>query len=104
MKIKLLYAVLLIQTTFFIALFAWHQTGLSAPSVLLRTVPVDPRDLLRGDYMILRYEVGKPAEIASLAEDQILFSVLKPDGKFFILDRVQTTSPSKGEIFLKGRY
>jgi uncharacterized membrane-anchored protein len=26
--------------------------------VLLRTVPVDPRDLFRGDYVILRYEIS----------------------------------------------
>lgn len=32
------------------------QTG---QEVLLRTVPVDPRDLFRGDYVILRYEISR---------------------------------------------
>ena len=47
----------------------WSRAG--APTVLLQTRPVDPRDLLRGDYMILNYEVsrvplpeGSPAEAA----------------------------------------
>ena len=26
--------------------------------ILLKTLPVDPRDLFRGDYVILRYEIG----------------------------------------------
>src|SRR3989304_6996399 len=25
--------------------------------VLLKTIPVDPRDLMRGDYVVLRYEI-----------------------------------------------
>jgi uncharacterized membrane-anchored protein len=34
--------------------------------VLLRTIPVDPRDLFRGDYVILRYDVNN---MDSYAED-----------------------------------
>ncbi|MDP2653452.1 MAG: GDYXXLXY domain-containing protein [Candidatus Omnitrophota bacterium] len=30
----------------------------SGQEVLLKTVPVDPRDLFRGDYVILRYEIS----------------------------------------------
>src|SRR3954468_14416646 len=33
-----------------------YQTG---DTVLLRVVPVDPRDLLRGDYVILGYEISR---------------------------------------------
>ena len=33
------------------------QTG---TDVVLQTVPVDPRSLLQGDYVILRYEIGIP--------------------------------------------
>ncbi len=32
------------------------QTG---TEVLLRTVPIDPRDLFRGDYVILRYDINR---------------------------------------------
>ena len=34
--------------------------------VLLRTAPVDPRDLMRGDYVILSYDIGRiPLELLS---------------------------------------
>ncbi|MSU71171.1 MAG: DUF2157 domain-containing protein [Opitutus sp.] len=35
----------------------WNRT--TAPTILLETVPVDPRDLLRGDYMILSYKISR---------------------------------------------
>ncbi len=35
-----------------------QYTLLAGEDVLLRTVPVDPRDLFRGDYVILRYEIS----------------------------------------------
>jgi hypothetical protein len=35
----------------------WSRAG--APTILLQTRPVDPRDLLRGDYMILNYEISR---------------------------------------------
>ena len=43
----------------------------SGEQVLLRTMPVDPRDLFRGDYVILRYEISSfPAGTLKLdAED-----------------------------------
>ena len=31
----------------------------SGRDVLLKTVPVDPRDLLRGDYVILSYDISR---------------------------------------------
>ena len=31
----------------------------SGQEVVLQTVPVDPRDLLRGDYVILRYDISR---------------------------------------------
>jgi uncharacterized membrane-anchored protein len=35
-----------------------EYTRITGQEVLLRTVPVDPRDLFRGDYVILRYEIS----------------------------------------------
>jgi len=36
--------------------------------VLLRTVPIDPRDLFRGDYVILNYEISR-LDISGLTTD-----------------------------------
>ena len=35
----------------------WNRP--TAPTILLETVPVAPRDLLRGDYMILSYKISR---------------------------------------------
>ena len=35
-------------------------TQLSGEAVLLRVVPVDPRDLFRGDYVTLGYDLSRP--------------------------------------------
>jgi uncharacterized membrane-anchored protein len=49
--------------------------------ILLKTVPVDPRDLFRGDYVILRYEIT--------AIDTNTFSLSAPD--FKIDDKIYAT-------------
>jgi uncharacterized membrane-anchored protein len=47
------------QAIFLLAWAGWHEhVRSSAPVVLLKTKPVDPRDLLRGDSMILGYEIA----------------------------------------------
>lgn len=53
-----------------LCLLAWagyHEwVRQSAPVVLLKCRPVDPRDLLRGDYMTLRYDISE-APIAGVS-------------------------------------
>lgn len=57
------------KTILFIIIFTWiavaagvilskQHTLRTGKSVLLETVPVDPRDFLRGDYVILRYKIS----------------------------------------------
>ena len=36
------------------------MTLTTGETILLRVVPVDPRDLFRGDYVILSYEISRP--------------------------------------------
>lgn len=60
-------------------------TRMSGDTILLRIVPVDPRDLFRGDYVILSYDLSRlpPQGIAGLdASKQMnkeLFVSLEPD-------------------------
>lgn len=52
-------AVLAAQTLLLLGLIAQQEYRLAAPTtVLLETAPVDPRDLLRGDYVILNYKIS----------------------------------------------
>ena len=57
---RLLIATLLaagMQTGILVTMMRGNETVISTGTpVLLRTVPVDPRDLFRGDYVVLNYE------------------------------------------------
>ena len=58
MKLKLLVLVLALQTAWILATTFTQERALASGTVItLETVPVDPRDLLRGDYK--RHEYGQ---------------------------------------------
>jgi uncharacterized membrane-anchored protein len=77
-------------------------------TILLRVIPVDPRDLFRGDYVILGYDFsgGRPGSLSasqwevgqtvyiSLAED--------PDGKHWHSLGIHAQRPTEGK-FLRGK-
>lgn len=102
---KALYVLLVVQLTGLVGLYAWHESGRSQPTVMLRTQPVDPRDLLRGDYIILNYDISTlPAEFGKTDRDGAeVFVVLKRDGEFAVMDRVMDWPPEAGELFNRRR-
>jgi uncharacterized membrane-anchored protein len=86
---KILYAVLAAQLLVLSGLYAYYSAGLGFPVYRLRTVPVDPRDLLRGDYVILRYEISRLPEGANQKNlGPTVWVKLKPDGNAWTIDRV----------------
>lgn len=105
MRIKLLYVLLAVQMAGLVALYAWHQAGLGYPTVMLKTLPVDPRDPLRGDYIILNYEISELPENfrARKREGGHVYVVLKEEEGFAVTDRVQEWKPGYGEMFIRGR-
>ena len=48
-------------------------------TVLLELAPVDPRSLMQGDYMILRYKIASLPELRAVKKDGYL--VIEPDDK-----------------------
>ncbi len=59
MKTKLLLLVLALQSAWVVGTVAMQEYKLhNGEVVLLETMPVDPRDLLRGDYVILNYKIS----------------------------------------------
>lgn len=53
-------ALALLQTGILLSIIVGHATILrSGTEVLLKAAPVDPRDLLRGDYVILNYDISR---------------------------------------------
>ena len=59
MKLKFFMLVLALQSAWILGTVAVEENSLaSGKLILLETHRVDPRDLLRGDYLILNYQVG----------------------------------------------
>lgn len=87
-------------------------TIISGDTLLLRVVPVDPRDLFRGDYVILSYEFSRipPTGVSGLAatateqQGQIVYVTLVPeaDGRHWRADQFSSEPPASGK-FLRGR-
>jgi uncharacterized membrane-anchored protein len=85
--------------------------------VLLRVVPVDPRDLFRGDYVILGYDITRvpPDGVAGLPHPMVqsnalewkgrtVYVTLEPegDGQHYRGGPVGATPPSPGTKFIQG--
>lgn len=82
------------------------QTG---EEILLKTIPVDPRDLFRGDYVILRYDISTvDTEMLSyqgseFKENDKVYVVLNVnDDKIGTLVNIDKNKPS-GKMFIQGR-
>jgi uncharacterized membrane-anchored protein len=103
------------QVAFLGALGGWRGVTLwSGRTVLLRVVPVDPRDLLRGDYVTLGYDIstmwldgvsgalapGRPDELAG----RTVYVTLVPeaDGRHFRRGALSWERPPSGTTFIKG--
>lgn len=95
-------------------------TNIWGEEIFIKTKPVDPRDLFRGDYVQLNYEINdinlekldeeilklKDKEEENSFEDlrgKKVYVSLKKNGKFHVVDKVTLEKPEEG-IFLKGKY
>ena len=76
--------------------------------IVLKTVPVDPRDLFRGDYVVLRYEIST-LNLSRLGQSQRVF--IKNTSVFVSLSKTNgywqatklDTEPPQQDVFLRGR-
>lgn len=105
MRARLLYLLLGLQVFGLVLLYGYQLSGLGYPVYMLRTMPVDPRDLLRGDYIILGYEISRLPEQykdGDLPEGDV-YVQLKPDGDFWTIGDVTSWGPDRGTPFLLAR-
>ncbi len=82
---------------------------LTGDTILVRVVPVDPRDFFRGDYVVLSYEFSQvPATIegphrgSHLGRTVYVTLVPEPDGKHWRAEKYSFNHP-KGGKYLRGR-
>ncbi len=76
--------------------------------ILLRIEPVDPRDMLRGDYATFQYSNISNIDSYISGGQQIrngdtVYVVLRQSGKYWMAQNIQKTKPLSGEIALKGK-
>jgi len=79
-------------------------------TILLETVPIDPRDFLRGDYVILRYKISTidlqqiESEKDYYGQGERVYIKLEPRERFWETRAVQTKKPvSDNGLYLKAR-
>lgn len=77
--------------------------------ILLKTRPVDPRDLFRGDYVILSYDISRfsagdmqSSLVRHFRVDDTIYVTLNTEGEYATIRQVHYDPPA-GELFLKGR-
>lgn len=86
---------------------------LTGETILVRVVPVDPRDFFRGDYVVLGYEFSRtPAAIDGLpgsgwqqewsGKTVYVTLVAEPDGKHWRAEKYSIYQPASGK-YLRGR-
>jgi uncharacterized membrane-anchored protein len=109
MKTKFIVLVLL-QVLLLVGIIGYREYWIAVgEKIVLRTAPVDPRDLFRGDYVRLSYEISN-LDLNRLAGQESF----KPNQSIYVtLDRdedgactasgVSSISPAEGVRFIEGR-
>ena len=116
MKCKWFILVLLLQSTWILGTVFTQECALRVGQVIqLETQPVDPRDLLRGDYVRLSYKISdiprerffSPALAGELSSGTTVFVALVPCGtnQFYQVARASTGrfTPASNEVLVRGK-
>ena len=112
MKLKLFLLVLLLQSGWLLGTaFKQEYARAHGVTILLETVPVDPRDLFSGDYVILSYKISSlsfslfsPTITNDLPPGRIVYVAVEKRGAFHEAVSASTTpiTPAPGQVILKG--
>jgi uncharacterized membrane-anchored protein len=103
--------VVALQTVALIGMVGMKQYTLSTGTpVVLKTAPIDPRSLFRGDYVRLNYAISQ-LSVDKLAGDRefergdTIYVALRPAGEFWEAVSVHRARPpaAEGQVAIKGR-
>jgi uncharacterized membrane-anchored protein len=115
MKLKLLILVIALQTAWLLGMVTTQEYALAhGKAILLETRPVDPRDLLSGDYLMLNYKISDvptnlflPPVKKDLPYGTKIFVALAPGtNEFYVVTRVSTNTlapSSDAEVVMSGK-
>lgn len=80
-----------------------EYTLFAGTTVVLQTVPLDPRSLFQGDHVVLRYEISPlPPYLSHLSKGDTVYVSLVPHGDVWKAKWYDTSPPSHGSLFIKG--
>ena len=107
----LLAIVIILQMLFFIT---WSlieeskQSNPNAKTILLETVPIDPRDYLSGNYFTLSYAISNIGSFHKYDKMRsgTIFAILKEQGKYYVPDYISSNKPEKirnDQVIIKGQ-
>ena len=99
--------IVLFQLLILVGLTGFNEAILAfGKTVVLQTVPVDPRDIFRGDYVVLRYEISTLGYIPGIrtVEEGFNASVrLEPRDDVWQAVEVARVPPDDWDIFITGK-
>lgn len=110
MKIARWFWFVVVAQLLFLGVWAGYHEWVRqhAPTILLKTRPVDPQDLLRGDYMILGYEIGDaPASLekknGKSRTGDVWVLLEKRDGYHVLVEvSFERLTPKTGQVLARG--
>ena len=105
---KILYLTVIFWLLIFSGFIADKEYTLrTGTEVMLKTLPVDPRDLFRGDYVILNYEISTldmekiPAEDSYFTYNDRIYMALELKDGYGVPKKIYRTPP-ENEFYIKG--
>lgn len=105
---KVLYLTVVFWLLIFSGFIAYKEYTLrTGTEVMLKTLPVDPRDLFRGDYVTLNYEISTldmekfHAENSDFYYDEPVYLILELENGYGVPKKIYTTPP-ENELYIKG--
>jgi uncharacterized membrane-anchored protein len=113
MRLKIVALVILLQCVWILGTAFVQERALAKGQIIvLETRPVDPRDLLRGDYVMLNYKISdvprnvfSPPLGAEVPAGIVIYVGLKAHGQFYEVNRasLERFPADADEVVLKGR-
>lgn len=88
-----------------------YYTVTAGTKILLKTVPVDPRDIFRGDYVVLNYEISDlnlkkiPNDLKDFNNNETVYVRLYKSGKYWEVNYFSLAKPktNQNDVVIKGR-
>jgi len=104
-SLKLFWAIVLAQAVFLLGWAGYHEyVRQHALVIVLKGRPVDPQDLLRGDFMILRYDISTASLPPGTAAGSEVWVLLEKKGAYHEVVRAATEplAAGTGQVLVRG--